>query len=110
MLGSSLRWSPGSFWRQVRTAPARRTCSRRCTLGHRGSRRGRVRTRRSCASANSRDGSRSAAHVARSEEHTSELQSQFHLVCRLLLEKKKNLKKRNITHNKNEHSFSFLLT
>src|SRR5438309_4425358 len=24
------------------------------------------------------------------EEHTSELQSQFHLVCRLLLEKKKN--------------------
>src|SRR5689334_24857288 len=28
-------------------------------------------------------------HVERSEEHTSELQSQFHLVCRLLLEKKK---------------------
>src|SRR5689334_24836953 len=27
----------------------------------------------------------------RSEEHTSELQSQFHLVCRLLLEKKKLL-------------------
>src|SRR5689334_23823755 len=27
----------------------------------------------------------------RSEEHTSELQSQFHLVCRLLLEKKKNI-------------------
>src|SRR5438309_7498262 len=27
--------------------------------------------------------------VWRSEEHTSELQSQFHLVCRLLLEKKK---------------------
>src|SRR6266481_7863217 len=30
----------------------------------------------------------------RSEEHTSELQSQFHLVCRLLLEKKKKKKKR----------------
>src|SRR5689334_23920419 len=30
-----------------------------------------------------------AACQARSEEHTSELQSQFHLVCRLLLEKKK---------------------
>src|SRR5689334_23470761 len=28
----------------------------------------------------------------RSEEHTSELQSQFHLVCRLLLEKKKKYK------------------
>src|SRR5690348_18185991 len=30
------------------------------------------------------------APVARSEEHTSELQSPVHLVCRLLLEKKKN--------------------
>src|SRR5699024_12884221 len=30
------------------------------------------------------------APVARSEEHTSELQSRFDLVCRLLLEKKKN--------------------
>src|SRR2546422_6092178 len=28
-------------------------------------------------------------HVGRSEEHTSELQSRLHLVCRLLLEKKK---------------------
>src|SRR3989449_3495833 len=28
--------------------------------------------------------------VVRSEEHTSELQSRLHLVCRLLLEKKKN--------------------
>ena len=27
--------------------------------------------------------------LVRSEEHTSKLQSQFHLVCRLLLEKKK---------------------
>src|SRR2546422_7429201 len=34
---------------------------------------------------------RSAAGVPRrSEEHTSELQSRLHLVCRLLLEKKKN--------------------
>src|SRR5258708_20454999 len=29
-------------------------------------------------------------HPGRSEEHTSELQSPDHLVCRLLLEKKKN--------------------
>src|SRR6266581_656250 len=29
-------------------------------------------------------------HRSRSEEHTSELQSPVHLVCRLLLEKKKN--------------------
>src|SRR2546422_4896938 len=34
-----------------------------------------------------------AARAAeRSEEHTSELQSRLHLVCRLLLEKKKKLK------------------
>src|SRR3989442_7615467 len=31
------------------------------------------------------------AWSARSEEHTSELQSRPHLVCRLLLEKKKNI-------------------
>src|SRR5689334_23509791 len=31
------------------------------------------------------------AFHGRSEEHTSELQSQFHLVCRLLLEKKKEV-------------------
>src|SRR5947209_15491688 len=33
-------------------------------------------------------------HTARSEEHTSELQSRQYLVCRLLLEKKKNAKTR----------------
>src|SRR2546429_2211343 len=32
----------------------------------------------------------SSANSVRSEEHTSELQSRLHLVCRLLLEKKKN--------------------
>src|SRR2546427_4137787 len=36
--------------------------------------------------------------TARSEEHTSELQSQSNLVCRLLLEKKK--KKKNKTSHK----------
>src|SRR5439155_20637854 len=34
------------------------------------------------------DGTRDLLHRARSEEHTSELQSRGHLVCRLLLEKK----------------------
>src|SRR2546430_13692006 len=38
--------------------------------------------------------------IGRSEEHTSELQSQSNLVCRLLLEKKKNIKnKHRVTHN-----------
>src|SRR2546430_8657512 len=35
----------------------------------------------------------------RSEEHTSELQSQSNLVCRLLLEKKKTQKHILLTHN-----------
>src|SRR2546429_1517467 len=34
----------------------------------------------------------------RSEEHTSELQSRLHLVCRLLLEKKRNNFKTRSTH------------
>src|SRR5689334_23499299 len=40
------------------------------------------------------EASASGLVAARSEEHTSELQSQFHLVCRLLLEKKKQNNKR----------------
>src|SRR5215813_2785080 len=49
----------------------------------------------------------SLAVETRSEEHTSELQSRPHLVCRLLLEKKKN-KRMNILNNnkkqKHQHS------
>src|SRR5258708_17895762 len=37
--------------------------------------------------------------IGRSEEHTSELQSPDHLVCRLLLEKKKKKTKQNDTNN-----------
>src|SRR2546430_13273158 len=40
---------------------------------------------------------RAMALQARSEEHTSELQSQSNLVCRLLLEKKKKILHRNYT-------------
>src|SRR6266581_7082776 len=39
-----------------------------------------------------------AARAARSEEHTSELQSPVHLVCRLLLEKKKKQHNTQTTH------------
>src|SRR5258705_4332579 len=39
-----------------------------------------------------REGPGAEAEGERSEEHTSELQSLRHLVCRLLLEKKKNYK------------------
>src|SRR5438067_3509467 len=37
----------------------------------------------------------------RSEEHTSELQSRFDLVCRLLLEKKKRIERRSRRPNSN---------
>src|SRR2546430_13174317 len=37
-------------------------------------------------------------HTGRSEEHTSELQSQSNLVCRLLLEKKKKQTKQTQVH------------
>src|SRR3712207_9478696 len=46
----------------------------------------RRRRTRSCLPSRRRPGAR-----ARSEEHTSELQSRQYLVCRLLLEKKKNI-------------------
>src|SRR5687767_15581678 len=40
-----------------------------------------------------REDARGAQRIARSEEHTSELQSLAYLVCRLLLEKKNKIKK-----------------
>src|SRR5438270_8246766 len=43
----------------------------------------------------------SGCAASRSEEHTSELQSQSNLVCRLLLEKKKN----NYYNSKNAQNF-----
>src|SRR5437867_4611618 len=44
---------------------------------------------------------RAGFNVPRSEEHTSELQSPYDLVCRLLLEKKKKKKKKE--KNKKSH-------
>src|SRR5205809_6001284 len=66
-------------------------------------RRSRMRRRRIAATAASclRSSRRSCAAASRSEEHTSELQSRLHLVCRLLLEKKKKNKKK---HTKSEHN------
>src|SRR3712207_8319044 len=41
--------------------------------------------------------------VVRSEEHTSELQSRQYLVCRLLLEKKKNKNTQAVPHRRHTH-------
>src|SRR5436305_11477696 len=46
----------------------------------------------------------------RSEEHTSELQSRPHLVCRLLLEKKKNKTANQISRDKVNHSPAYICT
>src|SRR5689334_24519133 len=50
----------------------------------------------------------SNAETIRSEEHTSELQSQFHLVCRLLLEKKKHtdVTPAKVFHEQRHNSFA----
>src|SRR5690348_17856363 len=69
--------------------------ARRCRAGHDSAASGRV----SGGDADWRSAPRQpqagvdlvSARNARSEEHTSELQSPVHLVCRLLLEKKKKL-------------------
>src|SRR2546422_8347930 len=43
--------------------------------------------------------------LARSEEHTSELQSRLHLVCRLLLEKKKKKENNTTTTASGRYSY-----
>src|SRR5690348_17509790 len=60
-----------------------RSCARR-----RGWDRG-GRSRSAARRSRVRSGPRASTRRSRSEEHTSELQSPVHLVCRLLLEKKK---------------------
>src|SRR5690348_18067380 len=63
-------------------------------------------SREACQGANGRPavarmrGASSAVVATRSEEHTSELQSPVHLVCRLLLEKKKRQR-----HGGPDHGF-----
>src|SRR5260370_24223824 len=44
---------------------------------------------------------------SRSEEHTSELQSHLNLVCRLLLEKKKN---KDLEHHLSRYSHNYVKT
>src|SRR2546430_12084138 len=66
------------------TAPCASVRARWCTLGYW------PQAEATTAAAHRATPSLAEAQGARSEEHTSELQSQSNLVCRLLLEKKKN--------------------
>src|SRR5216684_5421384 len=49
---------------------------------------------------------RSSRAALRSEEHTSELQSRLHLVCRLLLEKKKKTHFKLLPSEKNQNKLN----
>src|SRR5690348_17796361 len=53
-----------------------------------------------------RENARAAHEVVRSEEHTSELQSPVHLVCRLLLEKKNSMRTHQFSPNLPPRSYS----
>src|SRR5687768_18174039 len=87
--------------RDLHSFPTRRSSDLRRGGDRRGRGRGALRPARDegalCRTAAARGGwgalgqRRSGLDVRRSEEHTSELQSRLHLVCRLLLEKKKKL-------------------
>src|SRR2546427_5629446 len=79
-----------SFW----TAPARTTSPRKRWL--------RAASKRLSPAQAATAGRISACpNRSRSEEHTSELQSQSNLVCRLLLEKKKPLNIKNLPFQRN---------
>src|SRR2546421_2636705 len=92
------QWVPAARGAQLKQNPSRAaspgvaSChSHRSTAGHStasGHRLSGANAAASAAPAASASPARSAAD--RSEEHTSELQSRSDLVCRLLLEKKKN--------------------
>src|SRR5438067_4950128 len=84
------------FFLMIRRPP-RSTLFPYTTLFRSGSRRAQPRPR-DCQAVARRPRRRDRG--ARSEEHTSELQSRFDLVCRLLLEKKKKKKYINSKHDK----------
>src|SRR5256886_4186840 len=72
----------------------------------------RCRRRSAAATLTSPPSCGSCPRCARSEEHTSELQSQSNLVCRLLLEKKKNILNsvNDIAHEPIEYSLQQILS
>src|SRR5688572_32052429 len=81
-----------------RSANGGRRCA--CRQAKRTAAPNRTDRHRAAPRANPATGWRSAR---RSEEHTSELQSQSNLVCRLLLEKKKKKKKNKIATQKKQN-------
>src|SRR2546430_10471098 len=87
---------------RARAANSRRTFRRHATAPTRPSRR-RARSRSARPPGWRQPASRTPA---RSEEHTSELQSQSNLVCRLLLEKKKTVRSNVTQHSAFRHALN----
>src|SRR5687768_17644574 len=65
-------------------------------------------SRRSRSCSRTTSGTPSSDRTGRSEEHTSELQSRLHLVCRLLLEKKKKQRIRAQPRRRQHQSYAAL--
>src|SRR5438270_8097369 len=82
--------STSTSWRRVRR-PSRSIVAQTSSV---------IALRRPDGMTSAPDSARPMAIDLRSEEHTSELQSQSNLVCRLLLEKKKKKKQYNIAITK----------
>src|SRR5207253_8426222 len=86
--------------RDLHSFPTRRSSDLRRTPGRRSRAACRPGRTRACPSPPRVQAARPPRGDPRSEEHTSELQSRGHLVCRLLLEKKKNSK--HLTKSSND--------
>src|SRR5690625_6462786 len=107
MSHSALSWAPPPAWQadnskpRVNAQPTRQALEQRRGLIFEGTPaashhlgaypRPHPATYRPCRASSSGGHPLSFFSSSRSEEHTSELQSRGHLVCRLLLEKKKNM-------------------
>src|SRR5690348_18081769 len=93
MISTADRSSSGNAWLAPASANHKLTSSRSlsgCSAA------------RSCSSARSV----SVWYSSRSEEHTSELQSPVHLVCRLLLEKKNKKHERDYRRTNSRYEFA----
>src|SRR5439155_15550850 len=103
-IAASMSASPTSTCVSIRTFPAtmvaRTSCSPSCSIVVQGSGRS---TKTILVSGGT---TVSPRPISRSEEHTSELQSRGHLVCRLLLEKKKKNKREPCQDTTNEFYYS----